>query len=54
MGDAMHFYFIGIKGSGMSALAIILKQLGNIVSGSDFDNYLFTEDELRKNDINME
>ena len=30
-----HFHFIGIGGIGMSALAIILKQRGFIVSGSD-------------------
>ena len=45
------YYFIGIKGAGMSALAIILKQLGNTVSGSDVDKHFFTEDELIKNNI---
>ena len=29
------YHFIGIKGSGMSALAVILKQLGYVVKGSD-------------------
>ncbi len=45
------YYFIGIKGAGMSALAVILKQLGNTVSGSDVDKHFFTEDELIKNNI---
>ena len=45
------YYFIGIKGSGMSALAIILKQLGHNVSGSDIDKHFFTENGLIENDI---
>lgn len=45
------YYFIGIKGTGMSALAVILKQLGNTVSGSDIDKHFFTEEELKKNNI---
>lgn len=45
------YYFIGIKGAGMSALAVILKQLGNVVSGSDVDKHFFTESELIKNNI---
>ena len=45
------YYFIGIKGTGMSALAVILKQLGNTVSGSDVDKHFFTESELKKNNI---
>lgn len=42
---------LGVKGSGMSSLAIILKQMGNEVSGSDYPKRLFTEDELEKNNI---
>lgn len=45
------YYFIGIKGTGMSALAVILKQLGNKVEGSDIDKHFFTESELIKNNI---
>ena len=45
------YYFIGIKGTGMSALAVILKQLGYEVSGSDLDKHFFTESELIKNNI---
>lgn len=45
------YYFIGIKGSGMSALANVLHHLGHEVSGSDIDDYVFTEKNLRKNNI---
>ena len=45
------YYFIGIKGTGMSSLAIILKGLGYEVSGSDIDKHFFTESGLIKNDI---
>lgn len=45
------YYFIGIKGAGMSALAIIMKKLGNIVSGSDIGKHFFTEEGLIQNNI---
>ena len=45
------YHFIGIKGSGMSALAIIMKQLGYNVQGSDYDKHYFTEEGLLKNNI---
>lgn len=41
------YHFIGIKGSGMSALACILKSMGNDVQGSDIEKYVFTEDAVR-------
>ena len=34
-----NYYFIGIKGSGMSALALILHDQGYQVAGSDIDEY---------------
>ncbi|WP_204122976.1 UDP-N-acetylmuramate--L-alanine ligase [Lacticaseibacillus mingshuiensis] len=37
------YYFIGIKGSGMSALALILHDLGHTVLGSDITQYTFTQ-----------
>ena len=37
------YHFIGIKGSGMSALAVIMKQLGYKVQGSDYKKHYFTE-----------
>ena len=45
------YHFIGIKGSGMSALAQIMKQLGYSVQGSDVSKYFFTEDGLHSLDI---
>lgn len=47
------YHFIGIKGAGMSSLAVIMKQLGYNVQGSDVDNHYFTEIELIKNNINL-
>ena len=44
----MHFYFIGIKGTGMSSLANILVDLGYEVSGADYDKKYFTEATFRK------
>ncbi len=49
----MKYFFIGIKGSGMSALAIILKQMGNEVLGSDVSASFFTEKNLIKENINI-
>lgn len=40
------YYFIGIKGAGMSALALMLHDVGNTVMGSDVETHYFTEDKL--------
>ena len=45
------YHFIGIKGAGMSSLAVIMKQLGFDVQGSDVEKHYFTEEELVKNNI---
>ena len=45
------YHFIGIKGSGMSALAQIMKQLGYSIQGSDVEKYFFTEDGLHSLNI---
>ena len=37
------YHFVGIKGSGMSALALILHGKGFRVQGSDVENYFFTQ-----------
>lgn len=37
------YHFIGIKGSGMSALALMLHQMGHKVQGSDVQKYYFTQ-----------
>ncbi len=44
-------YLIGIKGTGMSSLAVLLKKLGYEVSGSDTSEKFFTEVQLKNNDI---
>ncbi|WP_179395165.1 UDP-N-acetylmuramate--L-alanine ligase [Lacticaseibacillus absianus] len=46
-------YFIGIKGSGMSALALILNDLGHKVLGSDITQYTFTQRGLAAAGIEM-
>ena len=47
------YHFVGIKGSGMSALAQIMKELGYNVQGSDVEKHFFTEEGLIKNDIKI-
>ena len=37
------YHFTGIKGSGMSALALVLHGEGYFVQGSDLENYFFTQ-----------
>lgn len=40
------YYFVGIKGTGMSALAVVLHQKGYQVMGSDVYKYFFTQRDL--------
>lgn len=47
----MTYYFVGIKGTGMSALAQILKDLGYDVTGSDKEDHFFTEQALLDKNI---
>ena len=47
------YYFIGIKGTGMAALASMLYDIGEEVSGSDLEKHFFTEDELVKRGIKI-
>ena len=49
----LKFYLIGIKGSGMSALANILLDDNYIVEGCDIDSYIFTETCLRERNVNI-
>lgn len=42
------YHFVGIKGSGMSSLALLLHQKGYKVQGSDVDKYFFTQRDLEK------
>ena len=45
------YHFIGIKGSGMSALALILHGERYKVQGSDVGKYFFTQQELENHEI---
>lgn len=45
------YYFIGIKGAGMSSLASIMHDLGYKVIGSDVDKHFFTEQSLDERNI---
>jgi len=48
------YYFVGIKGSGMSSLAQVLHDLGNIVIGYDDNkNHAYTQDELERRNIKI-
>lgn len=47
------YYFIGIKGTGMASLAIMLHDLGHEVLGSDQEKHFFTEDELVEKGIKI-
>ncbi len=47
------YYMIGIKGSGMASLAMILHQLGYEVMGSDYEDHYFTQDPLEQAGIVM-
>ena len=49
----MKYHFIGIKGSGMSSLSMLLKDKGEEVQGSDVSEYIFTQEELKKRNIDI-
>ena len=45
------YHFVGIKGSGMSSLALVLHQKGYNVQGSDVEEYFFTQRDLEKSGV---
>ncbi|OJH17364.1 UDP-N-acetylmuramate--L-alanine ligase [Bacillus obstructivus] len=47
------YHFVGIKGSGMSALAQILHDMGYEVQGSDYEKYFFTQKGLEQSGIKI-
>ncbi|WP_141433781.1 UDP-N-acetylmuramate--L-alanine ligase [Bacillus sp. 03113] len=47
------YHFVGIKGSGMSALALILHDMNYQVQGSDVEKHFFTQDALEKAGIKI-
>ena len=50
----MKYYFVGIKGSGMAGLALIIKGLGHEVAGCDINKDLFTQRFLLENNIEIQ
>lgn len=46
MANPSVYYFIGIKGTGMASLALILHDMGKTVAGSDIEKHTFTQDPL--------
>ncbi|MEJ4262735.1 UDP-N-acetylmuramate--L-alanine ligase [Enterococcus faecium] len=47
------YHFVGIKGSGMSSLALVLHEQGLDVQGSDIEKYFFTQRDLEKANITI-
>ncbi|EMF0046413.1 UDP-N-acetylmuramate--L-alanine ligase [Enterococcus hirae] len=47
------YHFVGIKGSGMSSLALVLHEQGLPVQGSDVEKYFFTQRDLEKANIKI-
>lgn len=47
------YYFVGIKGTGMAALAMVLHDHGYDVLGSDIDKHTFTESGLKADNIKI-
>ncbi|MFC3931997.1 UDP-N-acetylmuramate--L-alanine ligase [Streptococcus dentapri] len=47
------YHFIGIKGSGMSALALMLHQMGYKIQGSDVEKYYFTQRGLEQAGVKL-
>ncbi len=50
----MKYYFIGIKGSGMSALASVLFDRGNEIAGCDTTDFIFTQKSLDQKGIKID
>ena len=48
-----NYLFVGIKGSGMSSLALILKKMGNTVFGVDKNTYFKSQEKLFNNNIKI-
>lgn len=48
------YHFVGIKGSGMSSLALVLHEKGYHVQGSDVEEYFFTQRDLEKANITLQ
>lgn len=53
MNKSQPIFFIGIKGTGMAALACMLHDMGYTVSGSDLTRHFFTEEPLIQRNITL-
>lgn len=51
--EARHIYMVGIKGVGMTALALILQKMGKRVWGSDVDTEFQTDAVLKKHQMDI-
>ena len=49
-----HIHFTGIKGVGMTALALYFRDMGKIISGSDTEEVFVTDEVLTKNNIHWQ
>lgn len=49
----INYFLIGIKGTGLSSLALILKEMGSHVFGIDKDTYFFTQEKLLEKKIKI-
>lgn len=52
--DAKHIHFTGIKGVGMTSLALCIKDMGIKVTGSDVADEFVTDETLKKNGIQLQ
>ena len=48
-----HVHFTGIKGVGMTALALYFRDMGKTITGSDIEEIFVTDQVLKANDINL-
>ena len=49
----LKYYFVGIKGTGMSALALCINDIKETVIGSDNNMFYFTEERLKEKNIEI-
>lgn len=49
----VNYFLVGIKGTGMSSLALILKKMNNHVFGLDCEEFFNTQEKLEKEDIKI-
>lgn len=50
----MKYYFVGIKGSGLSSISQVLYDLGHEVAGADINQEMFTQKQLENKNIKID